>query len=83
MTGKFILKKGPILFEFPNAELANIDETADGIAFTLKSGFHIRVEDAWMDSTMKATIMSAKNYTKGTITIDFANRKAPISVNLT
>jgi hypothetical protein len=82
MTGKFIVKKGAVSFEFPNTELATIDETPAGLAFTLKNGFHLTLEEPNMDLGMKATIIRARDITSGVIVIDLLNRKNPVSVNM-
>ena len=78
------IKKGNVTLSAPKAELVEVSETHDGIAFNFKRGLQLYQVEQYMPYHIKQVIKNTNYSFEGNnIIIDLDNAKKPIMVDAT
>jgi hypothetical protein len=76
------IKRGTMNLVVDRTELVQVDQTPDGVAFSLKNGVHILISDQQMPPETKELVRAANVFPKGNVTFDLNNYKKPASVQM-
>jgi len=80
---KIVVKKGSVVIECERSDLVGVDQTPDGVVFTMKGGLLLHVTDSDMPIHTKDQMKNASDsFQKGILKFNLENYNTPTSLEL-
>jgi hypothetical protein len=76
------IKRSTMNMVMDRTDLVQVDQTADGVAFSFKHGVHITVSDQNMPNEAKDLVKAANQFPKGNLIFDLNSYKKPAYIQL-